>query len=274
MLDLKEYFGCGNINIDNSKTGEYKYIVHKKSDLLNIIIPHFEKYPLVGSKHLDFLDFKRCVLLISDNSLSNINSILDIKKGMNKNRFYDARWNYLKNKVFNLKPEWVQGFIDSEASFQCRITDTVSRGNKYISVNPTLEIAQNSHDVFVLDAIVKFFGIGYLKPKYDISSLDASKKSRSVNRAIFNQSKTIIEFVDKYPMFTRKHLDFLDWKEIIDLKHNNAHKNIQGKNHMLNLKLGMNRGRLLNSNLLTSSDKLNFIRWNNLSFKQYHKNQI
>lgn len=147
MFDLKEYFGCGNINIDNSKTGGYKYIVYNKSYLLNIIIPHYKKYPLVGSKHLDFLDFKRCVLLISDNSLSNINYILDIKNGMNRNRLYDARWNYLKNKVFNLQPEWVQSFIDSEASFQCRIADTVSRNSKYISVNPTL--AQNSHDVFV-----------------------------------------------------------------------------------------------------------------------------
>ena len=109
-----------------------------------------------------------------------------------------------------------------------------------------------------------------MKPKYDISSLDASKKSRSVNRAIFNQYKTIIEFVDKYPMFTRKHIDFLDWKEIVALKQNNIHKTIEGKNHMLNLKLGMNRGRLLNSNLLTSSDKLNVIRWNNSSSKQYH----
>lgn len=39
---------------------------------------------------------------------------------------------------------------------------------------------------------------------------------------------------------------------------------------MLSLKLGMNRGRLLNSNLLTGSDKLTIIRWNNSSCKQYH----
>ena len=275
ILDkLKEYFGCGNINIDNSKTDGYKYTVSKKSDLLNIIIPHFENYPLVGSKHLDFLDFKRCVLLLNEgeNNLSNLDVILSIKKGMNRGRVYDARWNYLKNNAFDLKPEWVQAFIDGEGTFQCRIADAVSRSNNYISVNPTLEIAQNSHDVFVLNAIIKFFGIGYLKPKYDITCLDASKSSRSVNRAIFNQSKTIIDFFEKYPMFTRKHLDFLDWKEIVTLKQKGIHKTTDGKNHMLSLKLGMNKGRLLNSNLLNSSDKLKVVKSSNFSInkKGYH----
>jgi hypothetical protein len=74
-----------------------------------------------------------------------------------------------------------------------------------------LEIAQSSHDVGVLNAIKDFFNLGYLKPKYDdIKSLDQSKKSRSVSRLIINQSKVIVDFFNKYPMLTRKHLDFLD----------------------------------------------------------------
>ena len=275
ILDnFKKYFGCGNINIDNNRTNGYKFIISKKSDLLNIVIPHFENYLLVGSKHLDFLDFKKCVLLMNEgeNNLSYLNEVISIKKGMNKGKLYDTRWNYLKNKTFDLKPEWVQAFIDGEGTFQCRIADAVSRDSKYTSINPTLEIAQNSHDVFVLNAIIKFFGIGYLKPKYDITSLDASKSSRSVSRAIFNQSKYIINFVDKYPMFTRKHLDFLDWKEIVTLKQKNTHKTMDGKNHMLGLKQGMNRGRLLNCNLLSGSDKFKVLNSSKLSIgiKQYH----
>jgi hypothetical protein len=79
-----------------------------------------------------------------------------------------------------------------------------------VSVNPTLEIAQRSHDVFVLKAIIEYFGIGYLKPKYDIFSLKDSMNSRDVSRAIFNQYEVIIKFVDKYPMLTCKQLDYLD----------------------------------------------------------------
>lgn len=135
---------------------------------------------------------------------------------MNKSRSYEERWNYLKNKEFNLAPEWIQAFIDGEGTFQCRIAETISRGNAYIAVNPTLEIAQKSHDVFVLNAIIKYLGIGYLKPKYDILSLKECKNSRIVSRAVFNQFDLIINFVDKYPMLTRKQLDYIDWKEIIE----------------------------------------------------------
>lgn len=55
-----------------------------------------------------------------------------------------------------------------------------------------------------------FFGHGYLKPKYDIDSLEAAKSSRIVNRYVVNQHSVITEFIDKYPMLTRKHLDYLD----------------------------------------------------------------
>ena len=128
-----------------------------------------------------------------------------------------------------------------------------------MSVNPTLEIAQRSHDVFVLRAIVEYFGIGYLKPKYDIFSLEDSKNSRDVSRAVFNQFEVIIKFVDEYPMLTCKQLDYLDWKEIIRLKNQGAHKIEEGKQKMIELKLGMNRGRFLNSNLFNNSDKLSIM---------------
>ena len=272
LSDLKSFFNCGNINIDNRKFNAYKYTVTKTSDLVSIIIPHFDKYPLVGSKNLDFLDFKKALFLLIERNPDNLNKILLIKSKMNKNRLYEERWNYLNKLTFDLKPEWVQAFIDGEGTFQCRITDVRNKEKSYICVNPTLEIAQSSHDVEVLNGIKNFFGLGYLKPKYNIKSLDESKKSRSVNRLIINQYENIISFLDKYSMLTRKYLDYLDWKKIIELKSNNTHKTTEGLQHMINLKIGMNRGRLLNSNLLCNSDRLKVINWSNLSInkKSYH----
>ena len=255
---LKEFFKVGNVNIDNKKTKGYKYVVSNRKDLIDVIFPHFSKYPLEGSKHLDFLDFKHCVLLMEESS-NNIGKVLFIKSNMNKGRSYEQRWSYLKDKEFKLNSEWVQAFIDGEGTFQCRIADTISRNSKYVSVNPTLEIAQRSHDVFVLKAIIEYFGIGYLKPKYDIFSLKDSKNSRDVSRAVFNQFEVIINFVDKYPMFTCKQLDYLDWKEIIRQKNKGVHKTEEGKQKMIELKLGMNRGRLLNSNLFSNLDKLSIM---------------
>jgi len=272
LSDLKSFFNCGNINIDNRKFNTYKYTVTKTLDLVGIIIPHFDNYPLVGSKNLDFLDFKRALVLLIERNPNNLNKILLIKSKMNKKRLFEERWNYLNKLTFDLKPEWVQAFIDGEGTFQCRIADVSSKGKSYVSINPTLEIAQSSHDIEVLNAIKNFFGLGYLKPKYNIKSLDESKKSRSVNRLIINKCKNIIKFLDKYSMLTRKYLDYLDWKSIIELKSNNTHKTIKGLQDMINLKTGMNRGRLLNSNLLCNFDRLKVVNWSNLSVnkKSYH----
>jgi LAGLIDADG endonuclease len=102
--------------------------------------------------------------------------------------------------------------------------------------------------------------------------LDESKKSRSVNRLIINQYENIISFLDKYSILTRKYLDYLDWKKIIELKSNNTHKTTEGLQHMINLKIGMNKGKLLNSNLLCNSDRLKVVNWSNLYInkKSYH----
>jgi hypothetical protein len=68
----------------------------------------------------------------------------------------------------------------------------VSKGNSYININPTLEIAQNTHDIKVLDSIKNFLGVGYLKPKYDITSLENCKKVRSVSRLVINEEESVI----------------------------------------------------------------------------------
>ena len=57
-------------------------------------------------------------------------------------------------------------------------------------------------------------------------------KSRSLNRYIFRDTKVIIDFVKEYPMLTRKQLDYLDWKKIVDLKSEGAHKTSEGLNLM------------------------------------------
>jgi len=273
LYDLKSFFGVGNIHIDNSYSQAYKYTLSSVEILLNTIIPHFDKYPLVGSKRLDYLDWKKAILLSND-MLANANTILSLKEKMNSKRSFDERWNYLNTLNIDLKPEWIQAFIDGEGSFQCRIGDHINRGKTILSIAHTLEIAQNSHDVKVLDAIRLYFGHGYLKPKYDITSLNESKKVRSVSRFVTYNTEVITKFIDKYSMYTRKHLDYLDWKKLIELKSDNTHKTEEGKLHMINVKKGMNAGRLLNSSILPNSDKLKFIRWSDIpgNKSNYHTN--
>jgi hypothetical protein len=64
--------------------------VTKFSDIVNIIIPFFNQYPILGMKRLDYLDFKKVCDIIKTKkhliSSSVFNQILQIKSGMNQNR--------------------------------------------------------------------------------------------------------------------------------------------------------------------------------------------
>jgi len=119
----------------------------------------------------------------------------------------------------------------------------VNRGKAYTALAPTLEIAQSNHDILLLNAFIQFFGCGYLKPKYDISDLQAAKNSRIVNRLIINQSSTVIDFIEKYPLYTRKQLDYLDWKNLIKLKADRVYETPEGLQKMKYIKASMNKGR-------------------------------
>jgi len=106
-----------------------------------------------------------------------------------------------------------------------------------------MEIAQANHDVLILIAIKQFFNGGYIKPKYNVSSITECQESRSVNRFILRDTKKIIEFVNKYPMLTRKHLDYLDWKTIVELKNNGEYKSPEGLAKIQEIKGRMNTNR-------------------------------
>jgi LAGLIDADG endonuclease len=53
---IQDYFGCGSIRPDRSdKT--LKWETRRLGDLVERVIPHFEKYPLMSAKRLDFARF-------------------------------------------------------------------------------------------------------------------------------------------------------------------------------------------------------------------------
>jgi hypothetical protein len=57
LYDLARYFNCGRVVSDNRGFKSFK--VTKLTDIINIIIPHFNQYSLVTSKQLNYLGFKK-----------------------------------------------------------------------------------------------------------------------------------------------------------------------------------------------------------------------
>ncbi len=63
IRDLQMYFGCGWIR-ESRGDRTVKYESRSTSELLMRIVPHFESYPLRGSKHRSYLGFVRICRMI------------------------------------------------------------------------------------------------------------------------------------------------------------------------------------------------------------------
>src|SRR5919109_5152749 len=62
---VQSYFGCGSIRPDRSdKT--LKWETRRLGDLLGRVVPHFERYPLLSGKRLDFERFAAVCRLMAD----------------------------------------------------------------------------------------------------------------------------------------------------------------------------------------------------------------
>jgi hypothetical protein len=91
---LQVYFGCGSIRPDRSdKT--LKWETRRLEDLLERVVPHFERYPLLSGKRLDFERFAAVCRLMADGahrSRGGLVEIVEIARAMNSGgkRRYDA----------------------------------------------------------------------------------------------------------------------------------------------------------------------------------------
>jgi len=94
LYDLQRYFECGNVHVDNKKESALKFNVAKLSDIINKVIPQFDKYPLLTSKNLDYQDFKKVALMMQEGlhlTAEGVSSILSIKENMNSKRSFEER---------------------------------------------------------------------------------------------------------------------------------------------------------------------------------------
>ena len=101
-----DFFGCGYVAKYKNRL-VCEYIVTKIDDIVNHIIPFFDKYKIIGSKHSNFLDFKSAALIIKNKEHLKqdgigLNKILLLKNY--KNYFFIKVIIFIKVKIifFNI----------------------------------------------------------------------------------------------------------------------------------------------------------------------------
>lgn len=130
-----------------------------------------------------------------------------------------------------LSPNWLQGFLQFQGTFQFRLKQTQTRNTFYITANPTFEVSFPKHSVKILHVIKNYFIAGYCKDQNNVS------------RLIINDEEKIIQFFTKYPLIGKKNLDFQDWKRLCEIKKINYHKTYEGINKIKSILNNMNSKR-------------------------------
>lgn len=85
IKSINQHFQCGSIRFSKSDQN-YKYEVRSIKELVKVIIPFFEKYPLQGIKNDDFLLFREVCLLVYQNQHLNrdtLRKIIDLSYQIN-----------------------------------------------------------------------------------------------------------------------------------------------------------------------------------------------
>jgi hypothetical protein len=89
-LQLRCCFAAARTGVTYQATNEATYfVVSKLNENLNIIIPFFDKYPILGIKYADYIDFKTCALLMENKehlTEEGLLKIKNLKSGMNRGR--------------------------------------------------------------------------------------------------------------------------------------------------------------------------------------------
>jgi len=151
LYAIKHFFnGVGHIRLITTRD-LVAYEVERKEELINVVIPHFIKYPLISQKAADFELFKLAVEMIKNKehlTKEGLLKIINIKASLNKGLSEDLKKafpNYesvLKSDVIlpdQLSPYWITGFITGEGCF------TISKSTSQFRAR--LVITQHSRDL-------------------------------------------------------------------------------------------------------------------------------
>ena len=134
-----------------------------------------------------------------------------------------------------LEASWVVGFVDGEGCFFVGINRHPEMTSQF-QVLPEFTVVQHQRDVQLLHALKAFFGCGVVRRNH------AERMAFRVRR-VEHLNEKIIPFFEKHPLKSKKHVDFLKFRDVLGLMNEGAHLNSDGIAKIRVIASRMNRGQ-------------------------------
>lgn len=249
---IHSFFGVGVVREREDRNQAY-YSVQSARAIANVIIPHFDSYPLITQKRADYLLFKQAVNLLLEgqarSSIEGMHKIMSIKGSMNSGLSDKLKINFptvlpLPRPIVSGQdiphPNWLIGFVDGEGFFYVKSLKNKNYSTGF-NVTMVFSISQHVRDEALLTKFIEYLGCGRIEK--------ASTRPDGVNFSVskFKDIKEkVLPFFYSYPLQGIKRMDYLDFvkaAEIIEVK---GHLSLEGIKKINSLKSGMNSSRIYN----------------------------
>lgn len=241
----KEFKGIGRI-VKNGKNA-YSFRVNILKDLLNVIVPHFDNYPLITQKYSDYILWKNIVNMMEKNehlTWEGLESIVSMRASLNNGLSTELKESFTQiipaERSFNVAPKilndfWLVGFVAGEGCFSIRIGKYLNKDK--FRAQLVFTVSQHTRDKELMVEIKNYFNCGNCRIQFNRNIIDYTCTNFNDNYNI------IIPFFIKNPFLGVKYRDFEDWVKVANLIQCKKHLTQEGIKEIMNIKLSMNKNR-------------------------------
>ena len=133
-----------------------------------------------------------------------------------------------------LEAQWVVGFVDGEGCFFVGI-NRHSEMTSGFQVLPEFTVVQHQRDIQLLHALKQFFGCGVVRKNH------AERMAYRV-RGLDHLKDVIVPFFDKHPLKSKKRIDFIKFRKVLQLMSKGRHLTAEGIEEIRSIAATMNTG--------------------------------
>ena len=252
LRKIHSFFAIGIVKERSNRIQAY-YSVQSARALADVIIPHFDRYPLLTQKKADYLMFKQAVNILLEgearSSMEGMQKIISIKASMNLGLSDELKMIFptvipVPRPVITDKdiphPSWFTGFVDGEGFFYVKSLKNVNYSTGF-NVTMVFSVFQHVRDEALIRKFIAYLGCGRIEK--------TSTRPDGVNFTVSkfrDIEEKIIPFFLSYPLQGVKSMDYLDFAKVAKIIEIKGHLTMEGIRKINSLKSGMNSGRINN----------------------------
>ncbi len=247
LLQLIQTFFGGVGTITSHGDTKVQYRVSSIKDL-QVIVQHFDGFPLITQKWSDFQLFKKAFEVVKYKehlTIKGLTTIVGIKASMNlglSDHLSEAFLNIISierpvvQSTKIIDPNWLSGFVSGEGNFFVNVLNSKTTVGKQVIL--MFSISQHSRDANLLRSICDFLNCGNYYPR-------SNREEGNYTVTKFSDIEQIIKpFFKTYQVLGVKSLDYSDFCEVIEIIKAKEHLTEQGLAKIEKIKSRMNTKRV------------------------------